>query len=56
MVQAGSSSLAKSFGEEDAMGGFQFAMTSVSILTRYANGTILVNVPHLTRARIVSVL
>jgi len=31
------------------MGAFQFAMTGISILTRFANGTILVNVPHMRR-------
>lgn len=56
MIQAGSASIAKSFGESDFMSGFQFAMTFVSILTRYANGTVLVNVPHLTRARVVTLL
>lgn len=31
-------------------------MTSFSILTRIANGTCLVNVPHMTRIRIVTIL
>lgn len=31
-------------------------MTSISICTRYANGSFLVNIPHLTRVKIVSVL
>ena len=31
-------------------------MTAVSIMTRYANGSILVNIPHLTRIRIVTFL
>ena len=31
-------------------------MTSISICTRYANGSFLVNIPHLIRIRIVSVL
>lgn len=31
-------------------------MTGISILTRFANGTILVNVPHMVRFRGVFVL
>ena len=38
------------------MSVFQLSMLVVGVLTRYANGTILVNVPHLTRAKIVSLL
>ena len=38
------------------MAGFQFAMTSFSILTRVANGSCLVNVPHMVRITIVSML
>ena len=56
LVQAGASSLAKEFGKEDFMGFFLNAMTVVSICTRFANGTILVNVRHLTRVIAVSIL
>ena len=38
------------------MSAFQFAMTGFSIMTRLANGTILVNVPHMTRIAAVSCL
>ena len=38
------------------MAGFQFAMTFFSIITRVANGTCLVNVKHMTRIAIVSLL
>ena len=38
------------------MAGFQFAMTFFSILTRLANGSCLVNVPHMVRITIVSML
>lgn len=31
-------------------------MTSISICTRYANGSFLVNIPHLTRVKMVSLL
>lgn len=56
MVQAGASSLAQQFDKEDFMGFFLNAMTVISICTRFANGTILVNVRHLTRAIAVSIL
>ena len=50
-VQAGSSSLAKSFKKDNFMGAFQFAMTGISFFTRFANGTILVNIPHKIKFR-----
>lgn len=56
LVQAGSKSIADSFGKSDLMASFQFAMTSISICTRYANGSFLVNIPHLTRVMIVTML
>ena len=46
LVQSGSQSLAKTFKKEDFMAAFQFAMTSISILTRYLNGTVFVNFTH----------
>jgi len=54
LVQAGAHSLAKEFDEENFMAVFQFTMTGLSMLTRVANGTFLVNVKHLTRMRAVS--
>ena len=56
MVQAGSSTLAKQFDEQDFMGVFQFAMTGISILTRYVNGSCLANLPYITKATIVTIL
>ena len=38
------------------MAGFQFAMTTFSLCTKFANGTCLVNVPHMTRITVVSTL
>lgn len=38
------------------MGAFQFAMTGVSVLTRFANGTIFVNIRHLVRFWITAML
>ena len=38
------------------MGVFQFAMTGTAFCTRYANGTILVNIRHMTRFRVVTFL
>lgn len=55
LVQAGSKSIADAFEKKDLMASFQFAMTSISICTRYANGSFLVNIPHLKRIKIVSI-
>jgi hypothetical protein len=52
LVQSGSSSLAKSFNKGNFMGTFQFAMTFISFCTRFANGTILVNIKHMYKFRI----
>ena len=52
-MQAGSSSLATTFKKDDFMGVFQFAMTGISFFTRFANGTIFVNIRHIVRFGIV---
>ena len=54
MVQAGAKSLASDFHKENFMGAFQFAMTVMSIMTRFAYGACLVNVNPLTKIRAVS--
>lgn len=41
--------MAKQFNEQDFMGAFQFAMTGISFLTRFANGTIFANLRYMTR-------
>ena len=56
LVQAGSSSLADTFDKKDFMGIFQFAMTTFSFLTRYVNGTLLVNIRHMKRFTMVVIL
>ena len=38
------------------MGVFQFAMTGISVLTRFANGTFLINVRHMVRFSMVVIL
>lgn len=56
LVQSGSKSLATAFGKEDFMASFQFAMTSISICTRYLNGSVFVNWSHNLRFTVVSCL
>jgi len=56
LVQAGADSLVTIFDQDDVIGVFQFAMTGVSIITRFLNGTILVNVKHMTRFYITATL
>lgn len=56
MVQSGASSLAEQFDETDFMGAFQFAMTGISFLTRFANGTIFANIKYMTRFWIATIL
>lgn len=56
MVQSGASSLAAAFDEGDFMGAFQFAMTGISFLTRFANGTIFANLRYMTRFWIATLL
>jgi hypothetical protein len=54
LVQAGANSLADDFGEKDFMGVFQFAMTIMSIITRFTYGFALVNIHPMTKIRAVS--
>ena len=49
LVQAGASSLAESFKQQDFMGAFQFAMTGIGFCSRFLNGTVLVNIKHMIR-------
>jgi hypothetical protein len=49
LVLTGASSLAETFGKSDFMGAFVFTMTGISLLTRFANGTIFVNIRHYDR-------
>lgn len=56
LVQSLSQSLAAEFDRKNAMALFQFAMTLIMMITRYCNGTVLVNISHKSRFNIVVIL
>ena len=56
IVQAAASDLARSFHEENFMGFFLFFMRGAGIITRLVNGACCVNVRHLTRVIIATLI
>ena len=56
MVHAGSSSIAESFNKKRYMGYFLFFMRGAGVISRYANGACCVNIRHITRIMICTVL
>lgn len=56
MVHAGSSSIAASFGKKSFTGYFLFFMRGAGVISRYVNGAYCVNIPHMTRIKVITIL